>query len=129
MLEYTVLTRLIHSCVSAWLQLVHLHFTAFDVEPGPGDCSYDSVKVYDGDTLVNTFCGSNIPGDLTAPGNTLRVTFTSDISVAGGGFRVEYSAKKVVAPGKRRCVCVCVCVCVCARACVRVIFQHVRQCT
>ena len=68
------------------------------MERGPGDCSYDSVKVYNGETLLNTFCGNDVPGDLTSSGNTLLVTFRSDISKNGPGFKVEYRAKDVV-PG------------------------------
>ena len=78
---------------------MHLHFTEFDLEIGPGDCSYDSVKVHSGYELLNTFCGDDVPGDITSSTNTLLVTFMSDLSKTRKGFRIEYWAKDIV-PGR-----------------------------
>ena len=83
-------------------QLVHLHFTGFDIE-FTYDCSYDSVKIHDGAgpsaPLLDTYCGSDSPGDITSSGNTLFVSFSSDNSITKDGFNVIYKAKSV-AKGK-----------------------------
>ena len=67
------------------------------MQEGDGECSFDFVKVYDGASssapLVSTFCGNDNPGDITAAGNTVFVTFTSDIVQNGAGFRIQYTAK------------------------------------
>ncbi|KAI0238732.1 Chymotrypsin-like elastase family member 2A [Lamellibrachia satsuma] len=77
---------------------VHLHFTMFEVE-GNDDCSYDSVKVYNGDSrsapLLNTFCGSDSPGDITSDGNTLVVSFLSDNTILSDGFSIQHSAQTI----------------------------------
>ena len=94
-------TLSVASChVMFCLQRVHLHFKSFDVETADGDCSFDSVKVYSGDSdkapLQNTFCGDDLPGDVTSAGNSLFISFLSDRSKTGGGFSVEYKTKTVV---------------------------------
>lgn len=75
----------------------------FEVE-GNDDCSYDSVKVYNGDSrsapLLNTFCGSDSPGDITSDGNTLVVSFLSDNTILSDGFSIQHSAQ-TIASGKQ----------------------------
>ena len=76
--------------------MVHLHFTDFDIEFHT-ECSYDSVKIYDGASpsarLLGTYCGSDTPGYITFAGNMLFVIFTSDSLKRSDGFKVMYNAK------------------------------------
>ena len=57
---------------------------------------YESVKVYDGnDTkapLIQTFCGSSIPGDITSRANVVFVhLFSSRNTSTHSGFKVYFS--------------------------------------
>ena len=70
-----------------------------------GECYYDRVKVYNGDSpsapLMNTYCGSDAPKDVISTGNALFVTFESDSTETRRGFRVDYSEQTItkVVPG------------------------------
>ena len=81
------------------LQQIRLHFITFDVESNEGECSYDRVKVYNGDSpsapLIDTYCGSDVPKDVISSGNALLVTFKSDSSETRRGFRVDYSEQTI----------------------------------
>ena len=59
------------------------------------EASYDPVKVYDGEndssTLIKEISGSSIPAEIKSTGNQLHVTFKSDVSVTGGGFKAIVS--------------------------------------
>lgn len=73
---------------------VTLTFTNFDVE-AHGTCSYDYIELRQGDnanaSLINKYCGSNLPPSVTSFGNSLYIKFRSDISTSGTGFRAEYT--------------------------------------
>ena len=74
-------------------QRVRLHFFSFSLEKG----CYDKVKVYDGTNsyapLIRSLCDTyGLPEDITASGNVAFVSFTSDSSGTGAGFRIQYSA-------------------------------------
>ena len=75
------------------LQQVHLHFLRFRLE-GSSNCEYDKVNIYDGsdDTapLIRSLCGSRQPGDITASGNVVFVSFLSDGTVTDYGFTIQY---------------------------------------
>ncbi|KAI0223599.1 Cubilin [Lamellibrachia satsuma] len=59
-------------------KLVQLHFLSFDLVAST-DCSTASIKIYDGnDTsapLLHSFCGDNLPCNVTSSGNTVLVQF------------------------------------------------------
>ncbi len=63
-----------------------LGFQKFETE-----ASYDHVKVYDGgndgSTLIKDLSGSSAQATITSTGNQLYVTFKSDYSQAGKGFK------------------------------------------
>ena len=75
--------------------MIQLQFLSFDVEY-ESNCSYDSVKVYDGKNrsapLMHTYCGNNLPDDVISSNNSLFVFFQSDDSVTKDGFLVRYRA-------------------------------------
>ena len=58
------------------------------------DCSYDSLKIYDGDNttspLIGSFCGQHSPGSILSSGNYLYMVFKSDMSGGGQGFVANY---------------------------------------
>ncbi|MCJ8728547.1 hypothetical protein PDJAM_G00005700 [Pangasius djambal] len=74
---------------------VSLSFSTFELEGG-SSCSYDYVKIYDGDSvnypLVGTFCGTVIPAAFVSASNFLTVHFVTDGTVAFRGFNATYSA-------------------------------------
>ena len=80
---------------------MRLHFINFNLE---GSC-YDKVKVYNGTDasapLIRTLCETGaLPGDVTTSGNVAFVSFMTDRSGQGAGFRIQYSAFIPVAAGK-----------------------------
>ncbi|XP_072020163.1 LOW QUALITY PROTEIN: cubilin-like [Amphiura filiformis] len=105
-----------HARVCTWSitvaagHMVTLRFTDFDIEEVDG-CYYDSVQVYNGlvddSPLIGSYCGTNPPSVIQSSGNTMRVVFTSDGSISGGGFLATYDAQdsavcggsKTISPG------------------------------
>ena len=80
---------------------MRLHFINFNLEV---NC-YDTVKVYNGTDayapLIRTLCETGaLPGDITTSGNVAFVSFTSDVSIQGAGFRIQYSAFNPGVAGK-----------------------------
>ncbi|KAK3572019.1 hypothetical protein QTP86_022249 [Hemibagrus guttatus] len=76
---------------------VNLSFTTFDLEFSTSNgCSYDYVKIYDGDSvnypLVGTYCGNVIPAAFVSSSHFLTVHFVTDGSVAFSGFNATYRA-------------------------------------
>ena len=51
-------------------------------------------QIRDGDNpnspLMGTYCGTDIPADLTSTGNSLYLRFKTDEAVEGTGFRLSY---------------------------------------
>ncbi|XP_067326675.1 cubilin [Anolis sagrei] len=78
-------------------KLINLTFNTFQLEAASGfdNCKYDYVKLYDGnienDTLVGTFCGSNIPPNFVSTGNFLTIEFVTDGYVERAGFSATYT--------------------------------------
>ncbi|KAG6445800.1 hypothetical protein O3G_MSEX004120 [Manduca sexta] len=72
---------------------VALRFHSFEVE-NHDTCSYDKVKVRDGDSmdspLIGMFCGHKIPPDIRSTSNTLLVIFESDSTVQKAGFSATF---------------------------------------
>ncbi|KAK0053231.1 tolloid-like protein 2 [Biomphalaria pfeifferi] len=58
-------------------------------------CTYDYVKVFDGNTSVSgsigQYCGNNPPLPLRSSGQSLYVHFRSDYSVSGRGFKAQFA--------------------------------------
>ena len=75
------------------LQQVRLHFLRFILE---SCCSCDNVKIYDGSDstapVIRSLCGTVLPADIIASGNTVFIQFVSDHSEIYAGFRIQYSA-------------------------------------
>ncbi|XP_069504454.1 cubilin [Ambystoma mexicanum] len=83
---------------------INLTFTAFVLEAhSGGNCIYDYVKLYDGDSenanLEGTFCGSTVPAPFVSTGNSLTVVFASDSSVERAGFNATYTAQDSLCGG------------------------------
>ncbi|CAG9136871.1 unnamed protein product [Plutella xylostella] len=72
---------------------VALRFHSFEVE-NHDTCSYDKVKVRDGDSmdspLIGMFCGYKIPPDIRSTSNKLLVIFESDSTVQKAGFSATF---------------------------------------
>ena len=73
---------------------VSLRIFSIDTEIG-----IDTITVYDGSTtsdpILGTFSGTNIPPIVTSSGNSMLVTFKSNGSVTGEGFRASYSTQTI----------------------------------
>jgi len=69
---------------------ITLSFDEFDTEAG-----FDFVRVYNGEdstaTLLGEFSGSNLPQNVTSSANRMFVTFTTNDSITGKGFKATYS--------------------------------------
>ena len=70
--------------------VITLTFTEFNTE-----ANWDIVRVYDGTTtsaaLLGTFSGSSLPRTLTSTGNSMLITFTSDVGLELSGWSANYS--------------------------------------
>ena len=84
--------------------MIHLEFTAFDLEYIGEDGCFDSVTVFDGESVIplKTLCGSEIPRPITSSGSSMIVRFTSDDIVTAVGFSVKYTTLAAASsdPGK-----------------------------
>ena len=92
--------------INVILQTVRLHFLNFDLET-----RFDKVRVYDGSDatapLLHTFSGTSRPSDVFSSGNTVFVSFVTDISTTEDGFKIAYSTV-IPVPGKlERFLCNC----------------------
>lgn len=71
-------------------QAVRLTFTAFSTESG-----YDIVRIYDGATpsarLLGAYSGTSLPPAVQSSGGVILVRFTTDGSVAGSGWTMNYA--------------------------------------
>lgn len=63
-----------------------------------GECDYDSVAVFDGDsqtdTLLGRWCGREQPASLVSKGNKLLVVLSTDRNEARRGFTASYLGGK-----------------------------------
>ena len=57
-----------------------------------------AFKVYDGldnkSPLIGTYCGQSISSKIRSTSNALHVRFTSDGTINGAGFAIEFSSVK-----------------------------------
>ncbi|XP_056388388.1 CUB domain-containing protein 2 [Hyla sarda] len=73
---------------------VQLSFHEFNLEHHD-TCEYDYVKIYNGASrdegnLLGTFCGSQLPPNMTSSWHVLSVIFHSDKHVGSSGFSATY---------------------------------------
>jgi len=76
---------------------IELTFVDFDIEI-ENLCRYDAVEVRKDDinSVGEKFCGNTLPAVQISSGNQMLVSFTSDYSVTGHGFRATYVIQGVV---------------------------------
>ncbi|XP_055859671.1 mucin-like protein isoform X2 [Biomphalaria glabrata] len=84
---------------------VSFNVTDMNVESTSG-CTYDYVKVFDGNTSVSgsigQYCGDNPPLPLRSSGQSLYVQFRSDFSVTGRGFKAQFAILSDTIPNFQR---------------------------
>ena len=76
--------------------------TPFKLE-NEANCSYDSLKIFDGETANSLailgptygYCGFNIPPSVISSGNSLLILFESDGNNAFYGFNLTYTKGKL----------------------------------
>ena len=76
-------------------QRVAIQFEAFDIE-SHSSCSWDYLKVRDGDNansnlIGSKLCGSSNPGVIESTGNSMTLQFHTDGSVTKTGFKIRTS--------------------------------------
>uniref|UniRef100_A0A671G3G5 Cubilin n=1 Tax=Rhinolophus ferrumequinum TaxID=59479 RepID=A0A671G3G5_RHIFE len=75
-------------------QVVHGRILELDIESAE-DCYYDKLRIYDGlgihSRLIGTYCGTQIES-FSSTRNSLTFRFSSDYSVSGKGFLLEWFA-------------------------------------
>ncbi|XP_051007258.1 cubilin [Acomys russatus] len=78
-------------------QVIHGRILEMGIE-WTSNCYYDKLKIYDGfDThshLIGTYCGTQLES-FSSSRNSLTFEFTSDISISGKGFLLEWFAVDV----------------------------------
>ncbi|XP_040824205.1 cubilin [Ochotona curzoniae] len=75
-------------------QIIHGRILEMNTEETP-NCYYDKLKIYDGlgvhSRLIGTYCGTQT-GSFSSTGNSLTFQFSSDSTVTGRGFLLEWFA-------------------------------------
>ncbi|KAI1280397.1 Cubilin [Halotydeus destructor] len=73
---------------------IQFHFATVAIESHP-NCSFDFLKVYDGqrvtDPELTSVCSSNQPAPVTSSGSSVLVHFHSDSSMSDSGFHITYA--------------------------------------
>ena len=79
---------------------ITIRFKQFSLQGG-ANCTYDSVKIYDGYSTNATqlgpshgYCGNNKPPTMTSAGDSLLVAFVSDGIIESTGFLMDYFCKQ-----------------------------------
>jgi len=74
-------------------QTIELQFNSFDTEP-----QFDLVEVYDSNTLLGEFSGSELPPTLTATSGYMFVVFTTNFDITAPGWSATYTTDLVSLP-------------------------------
>ena len=76
----------------ASLQYLRFYFEDIDLESHTS-CQWDSVQIHQQgrDRPLAVTCGNNCRPDVIVPASSAYVTFISDYSVTGNGFRLRYA--------------------------------------
>ena len=61
-------------------------------------CQNDAVEITDGD-FYKAVCGFNIPDEIKAPGNRLKILFRSDLSLETRGFKLRWRSEPLQKTG------------------------------
>ena len=73
---------------------VVIKFEYFDLE-GASKCRFDYLVVkdgeYDNSKTIGRYCGSSKPATITTSSNTANLKFSSDSSIARGGFLIRWN--------------------------------------
>ncbi|XP_033748768.1 mucin-5AC-like [Pecten maximus] len=85
--------------IAASNHVIELNFFEFDLEP---DCDASRVTIYDSSTSIGpilaTFCGGDIPGNVTSTSKVLFVSLMSNNTTKDNGFKANYTAIAKVVP-------------------------------
>ncbi|XP_053549032.1 uncharacterized protein LOC128640586 [Bombina bombina] len=75
----------------------------FEIDSHPRAwCPYDTLKIYSGGRLQDTFCGNRSPKTLRTQSNSVDIVFQTDESGDSRGWRLKYRSEeleKCTAPG------------------------------
>ncbi|XP_075453230.1 adhesion G-protein coupled receptor G6 isoform X7 [Ascaphus truei] len=87
--------------------IIQITFVDFEIEEAQG-CMYDSLTIYNGETLTPKMCGFTQSLSLNSTANEMVVRFQSDFSIQKKGFNATYSQvavslrnQKVIVPQNR----------------------------
>ncbi|KAK7823854.1 hypothetical protein U0070_020525 [Myodes glareolus] len=78
-------------------QIIHARILEIDME-SESNCQYDKLKIYDGfdihSSLIGTYCGSQMES-FSSSRNSMTFQFSSDATISGKGFLLEWFALDV----------------------------------
>ncbi|HSG68323.1 MAG TPA: C10 family peptidase, partial [Bacteroidales bacterium] len=74
----------------AYANEITVQFNYFDTEEGE-----DLVKVFDGNTPLGTFSGSDIPGPFTCTNGSVFITWSSNSTISRPGWEITYEIGNV----------------------------------
>ncbi|XP_053548791.1 complement C1r subcomponent [Bombina bombina] len=71
----------------------------FEIDSHPrARCPYDTLKIYSGGQLQDTFCGNHSPKTLRTQSNSVDIVFQTDESGDSRGWRLKYRSEAIQCP-------------------------------
>uniref|UniRef100_UPI00398EA694 mannan-binding lectin serine protease 2-like n=1 Tax=Pristiophorus japonicus TaxID=55135 RepID=UPI00398EA694 len=72
---------------------------SFDVESHPDvPCPYDALKITTPKKKYESFCGDQLPGNITTLSNTVDIIFSTDSSGENTGWKIQYTTTATPCP-------------------------------
>ncbi|XP_063818578.1 LOW QUALITY PROTEIN: complement C1r subcomponent [Pseudophryne corroboree] len=71
----------------------------FEIDDHPRAlCPYDTLKVFAGGSLINSYCGRRSPGKISTQSNEVDIVFQTDESGDSRGWKLHYTSEAVKCP-------------------------------
>ncbi|KAM8924079.1 complement C1r subcomponent [Pelodytes ibericus] len=71
----------------------------FEIDDHPlAYCPYDTLKIFTGEKILDTFCGRRSPGVLKTNSNSVDIVFDADESGESRGWKLHYSSQPIQCP-------------------------------
>ncbi|XP_068111394.1 complement C1r subcomponent [Hyperolius riggenbachi] len=85
--------------VEEGLQITLSFLDPFDIDDHPQvACPYDTLKVFEGGTLLGSYCGRKSPGILQTRSHEVDLVFQTDESGDSQGWKLSYTTEPVKCP-------------------------------
>ncbi|NP_001090130.1 uncharacterized protein LOC735208 precursor [Xenopus laevis] len=74
----------------------------FEIDYHPkARCPYDTLEVFAGDMMLNSFCGSDSPGMVMTRSHTVDIVFETDDSGDSKGWSLHYTSEAIPCPNPK----------------------------